>query len=391
MAGRLSGCPPKFAESEHWLIVADNVEKLEESALSASGSRAKLHKNTFSETQEFLACLSKTDRWKGVLYFAGSQVEQNCKSALSLVQALISSNLSTHLWFITDSVQVISGSESVNLSQSPLWGMGKTVALEHPELNCACIDFNLADERKGLSGLMSNLMAEISQIGAAKEEQIAYRNGSRYVARLVRHVREQPQTVSSTTNLQLQINQRGTLEQLEWRETVRRSPGPDEIELRVQATGLNFRDVLNALDLYPGEAGPLGLECVGEVVAVGATVETVSIGDVVMAIAPASFSQFVTVHAALAVPKPAHLSVTEAATIPTAFLTAYYTLVHLAELKAGERILIHAAAGGVGQAAVQIAQMIGAEVFATASMAKWEFLQQQGVQHIFQLSHFGVC
>ncbi|MEM8502457.1 MAG: SDR family NAD(P)-dependent oxidoreductase [Cyanobacteria bacterium P01_D01_bin.1] len=391
---------PRFTAGDNWLIVSEDGAKLEAIAHQLAAHQQNCTKVCLDETQSqaedcskidpvdaqgFLSYLKKNNHWKGVLYIASSpeeangSVESSCKSVLFLAQALVSHGLSTRLWLVTSGAQAVSGDELLNVSHSPLWGMGKTIALEHPELHCVCLDFDQADSE---SQIPSNLIAEIGQRIHLEENQIAYRNGSRYAARLVRHASNLPESVSST-NLQLQIARKGTLEQLEWREATRRQPGPGEIELRVQATGLNFRDVLNALDLYPGEAGPLGLECVGEVVAIGADVDAVSIGDVMMAIAPASFSQFVTVRAALAVPKPSHLDAAEAATMPTAFLTAYYSLVQLGELKANERILIHAAAGGVGQAAVQIAQALGAKVFATASEPKWAFLERQGVQYIF--------
>ncbi len=382
----------QFVASRNWLVVADEAEKLEAIALQLTaqnqnctkvllGNAPKQTEQYFAVDREdpkgFHALFRRSDQWQGVLYFAGSRVEHNCKTALYLTQALVSCGLSSNLWFITDRAIAVAGRETLNISQSPLLGLSKTIALEHPELSCVCLDFD-SDENQ--QQILSHLMFEISQKGHKTENQIAYRNGTRYAARLTRWAQE---NVSEAGNLQLKATKRGTLEHLAWQETTRRPPATGEVELSVQATGLNFRDVLNALDLYPGEAGPLGLECAGEVVAVGEGVDGLSVGDMVIAIAPASFSQFVTVSADLAVSKPSRLSNVEAATIPTAFLTAYYALVELAELKAGDRILIHAAAGGVGQAAVQIAQSLGAEVFATASLPKWDFLRQQGIQHVF--------
>jgi len=148
----------------------------------------------------------------------------------------------------------------------------------------------------------------------------------------------------------------------------------------VHASGLNFRDVLNALDLYPGDPGLLGGECAGKITTLGEGVEGFEIGDPVIAIVPGSFSQYVTINAAMVAPKPEKLSFEEAATIPVVFLTAYYTLHHLAKISAGDRVLIHAATGGVGQAAIQLAQQAGAEVFGTCSPHKWAFLKSFGVE-----------
>ena len=120
---------------------------------------------------------------------------------------------------------------------------------------------------------------------------------------------------------------------------------------------------------------------------VGVAVQDLAVGQRVMAIAPNSFSPYVTVHRAMVTPVPEGLSLEAAATIPVAFLTAHYSLVQLAQLRAGERILIHAAAGGVGQAAIQIAQAIGADIIATASPGKWEVFAVPGYHLHLQFPH----
>ena len=161
------------------------------------------------------------------------------------------------------------------------------------------------------------------------------------------------------------------------------APGEGEVQIRVHMTGLNFRDVLNALGMYPGDAGPLGGECVGRITAVGEDVERFKIGDTVLAIAGGSFSKYVLTPADWVIAKPQGLNDEQAATIPIAFLTAYYGLYRLAGIKKGERVLIHAAAGGVGMAAVQLAQWVGAEVFGTAgSPEKRAYLKFLGVDHV---------
>ena len=127
----------------------------------------------------------------------------------------------------------------------------------------------------------------------------------------------------------------------------------------------------------------LGDECAGRIVAVGEGVEGLQAGDEVIAIAPGSLGSHVTTSAAFVMRKPAQVTFEEAATMPVVFLTAYYALHHLARLRAGERVLIQSAAGGVGLAALQIAQHMGAEVFATAgSPEKQELLRLLGVQHV---------
>src|SRR5262249_42111255 len=150
------------------------------------------------------------------------------------------------------------------------------------------------------------------------------------------------------------------------------------------ATGLNFKDVLNVLGMYPGDPGQLGSECAGIVVDVGEGVEGIHAGDAVIALAPGSCSTFATTQANMVAPKPANGSFEEAAGFPIAFLTAHFALNHVGRMRAGERVLIHAAAGGVGLAAVRLAQLAGAEIFATAgSDEKRDYLRSLGIRHVF--------
>ena len=165
------------------------------------------------------------------------------------------------------------------------------------------------------------------------------------------------------------------------------------MEIEVGAAGLNFSDVLKAMGLYPGLSGgvvPMGIECAGRVAAVGEAVAGLAVGDPVIAIAPFCFASHVLTQAWAVVPKPDHLSDEEAATLPITFLTAHYGLNRLAQIEPGERVLIHAGAGGVGLAAIQICQARGCEIFATAgSQAKRDFLSSSGVPHVFDSRHAG--
>jgi NADPH:quinone reductase-like Zn-dependent oxidoreductase/acyl carrier protein len=148
----------------------------------------------------------------------------------------------------------------------------------------------------------------------------------------------------------------------------------------VRAAGVNFRDVLNVLGMYPGDGGVPGAEAAGLVTAIGPGVSSLAVGDAVMgvfgggAFGPSAVSD----HRLLTL-IPAGWSFVQAATVPVAFATAFYALVDLAGLRAGESVLIHAGAGGVGMAAVQIARHLGAEVFATASPSKWGVLAAAGL------------
>ncbi|WP_218081863.1 zinc-binding dehydrogenase [Anthocerotibacter panamensis] len=198
-----------------------------------------------------------------------------------------------------------------------------------------------------------------------------------------------------STVLRLEMTEPGVLDDLAFKPTTRRPPGLGEVEIEAIAVGLNFREVLKALGMYPeGTSSFLGYrdaqgtltfdgDCAGRVVAVGAGVTDLQVGDPVLAFAPTGFSSFVTLPRFTVVPKPDHLSFAEAVTIPGTFLTAYYALHHRGQIRAGETILIHAATGGCGLAALQLSQRAGAKVLATAGKPeKRAFLRALGVEQV---------
>lgn len=310
--------------------------------------------------------------------------EQNCGSVLHLVQGLarLDEHSRPELWLVTRGAQAVGASETPVVAQASLWGLGSTINLEHPDLHCTLIDLDPAGEADPGRTLLDEIQ------GQDGENRIVWREGQRYVARLVRYSPPaipagQKEQAADAPMVRLEIPVRGALDNLTLQPAPRRRPGPGEVEIRVRATGLNFRDILNALGMYPGDPGPLGDECAGEIVAVGPEVKNLRPGDRVMGLAPGSFSTFVIAKAELMTPIPDRLSFEEAATIPIPYLTAYYALHHLAKMSAGDRVLIHAAAGGVGMAAVQLAQRAGAEILGTAgSPEKRAFLQSLGVQHV---------
>lgn len=307
-------------------------------------------------------------------------IEASCGGTLHLVQALLRKyDRPPSLWLVTQGAQAVDD-RLPNPAGASLWGMGKAIALEHPELNCALLDLDPADVGHEAQTLLAEIFPSLGCEN--REPQVGFRQGTRYVPRLARRrPNSSALEVPIDQPFRLSVSPQGTLSGLQLDGTTRLKPGAGEIEIQTYATGLNFRDVLNALGMYPGNP-PLGSECAGRVVAIGDGVEGFELGDAVVALASGSFAEYVTVNAHLAVPKPAALTFTEAAMIPAAFLTAYWCLHHQARMSSGDRVLIHAAAGGVGQAAVQLAQQAGAEVFATASPGKWSLLESQGVQQI---------
>ncbi len=174
-----------------------------------------------------------------------------------------------------------------------------------------------------------------------------------------------------------------SLDGLRWCPLTKSEVGANQVRIEVAATGLNFKDGLHALGALGTQNAPLGLECAGVIRAVGTEITHLSVGERVMAVlTPGSLATEVVVDARFVLPLPSTMTFAQAATLPLAYLTAWYALERLAKLQPGERILIHAAAGGVGQLALQVAQKCGATIYATASPPKWAFLQSQGVEWI---------
>jgi NADPH:quinone reductase-like Zn-dependent oxidoreductase/thioesterase domain-containing protein/acyl carrier protein len=272
--------------------------------------------------------------------------------------------------------------------------LGRVAAIELPDLKPALVDLDpeLVSQDRGLAA--SDLAREI--LSDSTEGQVAYRERNRFVARLVRDPSLIPDdagqsgeslTVPVGTAFQLRIKKAGSLDALRLEPVDRDPPAAGQVEIEIHAAGLNFSDVLKALGLYPGIKDaivPLGIEASGVVTAVGEGVSRFQIGDEVFGVVPYAFASHARSAEYALVHKPRSIGHDEACTIPITFLTAYYGLVHLARLQRGERVLIHAGAGGVGLAAIQIARQVGAEVFATAgSDEKRNFLRSLGVKHVY--------
>ncbi len=312
-----------------------------------------------------------------------------CRSALNAVHSIDEfGGAPPALWLVTRAARAVGGKAPLNVAQAPLWGLGRAISVERPELQCRCLDLDPARPADEAGELAEEVL------NASPEDQIAWRSGERKVARLARWEEGAAtrRAISDAEAFRLAISDSGILEEVRLRPTSRRHPGTGQVEIEVRASGLNFRDVLQALGVLRGKAAQttvgaaaemlMGSECAGTVVEVGDGVSDSKVGDEVVALAQGSMASRVTVARELTFPKPERLSFEEAAALPVVFLTAYFGLHHLAKIRPGDRVLVHAAAGGVGQAAIQLAHNAGAEVLATASPAKWDFLRAVGVQHV---------
>ena len=283
----------------------------------------------------------------------------------------------------------------ISVQQSPLLGLGRVAAMELPDLRPRLVDLDPAAVLLHDADALAGQLADELRFNSS-ENEVAYRGGKRYVARLVRD----PSLIETSPRgthwfargprweaIPAAHHASRLVRCLASCAVNREPPAAGQVEIEVHAAGLNFSDVLKALGLYPGIKDaivPLGIEASGVVTAVGEGVSRFRVGDEVFGVVPYAFASHARTAEYALVHKPASIDHDEACTIPITFLTAYYGLVDLAQLQPGERVLIHAGAGGVGLAAIQIAQHIGAEVFATAgSDEKRDFLRSLGVKHVY--------
>jgi NADPH:quinone reductase-like Zn-dependent oxidoreductase len=255
-----------------------------------------------------------------------------------------------------------------DLATAPVWGLLRSAQVEHPS-RFRAVDLD------GPAG------PEVwARVLASDEPQLAVRAGRLTAPRLVDAAPTADLAPPPDGPWSLRVDAPGTFDGLALAPAREgsRALAAGEVRIAVRAAGLNFRDVMGALGAYPGDPGPLGGEGAGVVVEVGDGVSGLRVGDRVMGMFPYAFGPLAVADHRTVARIPAGLSFVEAAGIPIVFLTAWRGLVDLGGLRAGERVLIHAAAGGVGMAAAQLARHLGAEVFGTASPSKWDRLRALG-------------
>ena len=288
------------------------------------------------------------------------------------------------LYVLTRNAATVLSGDRANLEQGGLRGLLRVIGAEHPHLKVSYID---VDEQTGTESVARQLLA------ATDEDETAWRSEEWYTARLCpAPLRpEERQTIvvdHAEAGMRLQIRTPGDLQTLEFAAFDRVAPGPGEIEVAVSASSINFADVLVTFGLYQtadGKQPELGTDFAGVVTAVGPGVTEHEVGDRVGGMSPnGCWGTFVTCDARMAVALPEGLTEAQAAAVTTASATAWYGLQDLARIRAGDKVLIHSATGGVGQAAIAIARAAGAEIYATAgSQKRREMLQAMGIEHVY--------
>ena len=320
---------------------------------------------TLNEPQEGCSALMGTD---ALLYLA---------QAIELTRP----SQKLHIDLITRGAQPVGQKMNATaVAQAPVIGLLRVMLSEHPHFTCRGIDLSPIDSASDDTLLWSELRRTDS------EREIAFRGEARYVQRLGRGRPTREQWLDDDTPMRLESRERGHLDSLRFAPFKMPRCGPGQVLIDVKAAGMNFRDALKALALYPGDAPDaraFGDEIAGVVIAAGSGVTHVAPGDRVFGITAFGLATLALSRSGDVRRIPIDLSFEEAATIPVVFMTAWHTLKNVARLRAGDRILIHAGAGGVGMAAIQIAQHLGADVIATAgSVAKRSLLETLGVKNV---------
>jgi acyl transferase domain-containing protein/NADPH:quinone reductase-like Zn-dependent oxidoreductase/SAM-dependent methyltransferase/acyl carrier protein len=393
-----------------WLVLADAGGLGDQLALQlrASGARCRVaHRGTSfapDGTDSFVLRAESLADWQQLLQACADEAPERFVSLWSLdetepgegkdaamlgtdglfhlTQALELLNPAARLRIdvVTRGAQPIGRNNPVSLAQAPAIGLMRVIANEHSSFTCRGIDLPPTVSAADHSMLWTELLQDDA------EREIAYRGEARYVRRVSRGLQPREQLLDARVPLRLESRERGLLDALRLVPFALPPCGAGEVVIEVKAAGMNFRDVLKALALYPAEtadARVFGDEVAGIVQAVGSGVTHVKQGDRVFGLAVFGLATCSMARAGDVRVIPAGLSFEEAATLPVVFMTSWHALKTVANLKAGERILVHAGAGGVGMAAIQIAHHLGAEVIASAgSPAKRALLTVLGVKHV---------
>ncbi|MFI8826812.1 SDR family NAD(P)-dependent oxidoreductase [Streptomyces sp. NPDC053431] len=300
------------------------------------------------------------------------QVHDTLQETLRLVRAWLAEDrfAGSRLVLVTrGAVSGEPGERITALAQSPVWGLVRSAQAENPG-SFVLVDLDEAPD--SLSALPAAL--------ATGEPELVVHGGEARVRRLLKVTEEQALVPPREGPWRMDVSASGTLENLCL------VPAPDaaeplregEVRVRVRAAGLNFRDVVTALGMVIVDE-VMGGEAAGVVAEVGPGVTDLAVGDRVVGLFTGSFGPLAVTHRDYLAPMPTGWTFAEAAAVPVVYVTALFGLVDLAATAPGQRVLVHAGAGGVGIAAVQLARHFGAEVFATASPGKWDMLRALGL------------
>ncbi|MEU8365338.1 beta-ketoacyl synthase N-terminal-like domain-containing protein, partial [Nonomuraea sp. NPDC048882] len=285
---------------------------------------------------------------------AGRDVSAAAGAALDAVAARLAADTPGLLVLVTTGADADPAAAAVH-------GLVRGAQAEHPG-RFALLDLDSAGGEVPAADVLAAL---------EEEPEVAVRNGTVVLPRLARAATTRA-LLPPTGNWRLDAPEPGTLDTLALVPVQDRPLEEGEVRVAVRAAGLNFRDLVVALGMVPERGTPMGGEGAGVVSEVGPGVTGLAVGDRVLGLMDGAFGPSVITDHRLLAPIPDGWSYVGAASVAGVFATAWYGLVDLAGLQPGEKVLIHAAAGGVGMAAVQIARHLGAEVYGTAGPTKWQ-------------------
>ena len=386
----------ELATRNQTVVLAESNQESEESAIEGDIVRRAVVTDRRESWQALLEELPKDIPFQGVLHLGAldghgpeastDQLLEDTRNAgagaLALVQGILDADVAPEkgLWFVTLGGQALArdyNRESVGeLAGATLWGFGKAVAREAGHLRPRMLDLDPAEPTE-----VNRLADEL--LYPDQETEVAYRDGNRLAARLIRSGAARTRVeLPEDPAWRLMPGAEGGLEELQAEPAASQLLEPGQVRVAVEAVGLNFLDVLLSLGVVNSAEPLLGEEFCGRIVEIAPDVSGVCVGDRVVGLGFGTFSPEVVTKAELVAPAPQGVDAAALATIPSAFASAALSF-EMAALKPGDRVLIHTASGGVGLAAVQLAQTAGAEVFATASAPKHAYLRSLDIAHVF--------
>ena len=384
-----------LAARDQTVIVACDDQGSEAPEDASGAARVQVQAGERESWRRLLESLPKEAPLQGIAYCSSlnghgpratteqlaDDVRRAGAGALALVQALQDSGVTPArgIWFFTQGSQALERdymrSSVGNLAGATLWGFGKAVAREAGHLQPRMIDLD-PDAPALIPDLVDELMFPDS------ETHVAYRSGKRLAARLVRRDRGRARlAVPDESDWRLVPTAGEGLDGLHTEPVEPRPLEKGEVRVAVEAVGLNFSDVLISMGAV--EMAPmLGDEFCGRIAEVGPDVSEFSVGDRVLGLGIATFGPSLITRSEMTAPAPPGLPAAALATIPTSFVSAELAF-QMSGLKSGDKVLVHTASGGVGLAAIQMVHAAGAEVFATASSPKQDYLRSLGIAHVF--------
>lgn len=307
--------------------------------------------------------------------------ENDILPLVDIIKNRVNANIETKIFVLTKGAYQIDKDTNILPLSSMFTGFHRVFCNELPEFKPTLIDISLNSYNLEL------LEKVLSYNGT--ENEFCIRNDI-FVSRLNRITHNEFDQFCPIQKVDYfeAITTPGILENIKIIQKYLPPPKKEEVQIKIESVGINFMNLMSALGIYPGKKdgfATLGIELVGTITQIGAETSLHKIGDKVMGMGYHTMASHTNVNENAVIAIPKNISTEDASTMPVAYLTAYYSIVHLGKLQKGEQILIHSATGGVGLAAIYIAKSLGAEIFATAGSAeKRRYLKESlGIQHVY--------